>query len=120
MDVQSVFVSRFGFGRDEAHRSATRESVASASALTGLYLAMNAAATLLAGFGLLQNEIQPKTTSRLQELARRAYRPQGLCRAARWSDRRRPRANQAFARIVRRTSRLGRRRWKQCHQRRLE
>src|SRR5215469_2997445 len=55
MDVKSVLVSGFGFSRDEAHRSATRELVASGSTLTGPYLAMNGAATLLAGFGLLQN-----------------------------------------------------------------
>jgi len=36
-------------------RSATREAVASAAALTGPYLAMNAAATLIAGFGLFEN-----------------------------------------------------------------
>src|SRR5215471_15048739 len=55
MDVKSVFISGFSFRRDEAQRSATRELVASGSVLTGPYLAMNAAATLLAGFGLLQN-----------------------------------------------------------------
>lgn len=47
--------SRFDLGRSEAQLSITRESVTSGSALTGAYLAMNAAATLLAGFGLLQN-----------------------------------------------------------------
>ena len=45
----------FDFQRTEDQRSATRKLVASGSALTGSYLAMNAAATLLAGFGLLQN-----------------------------------------------------------------
>ena len=54
-DEKSIFVSEFRFRRDEAQRSATRDLVASGSALTGPYLAMNAAATLLAGFGLLQN-----------------------------------------------------------------
>ena len=54
-DVKSVLGSGFSFRRDEAQRSATRELVASGSGLTGPYLAMNAAATLLAGFGLLQN-----------------------------------------------------------------
>jgi uncharacterized hydrophobic protein (TIGR00271 family) len=54
VDVKSV-LSGFSFRRNEAQRSATRESVASGSVLTGPYLAMNAAATLLAGFGLLQN-----------------------------------------------------------------
>jgi uncharacterized hydrophobic protein (TIGR00271 family) len=48
-------MSGFDLRRDEAQRSATRESVACGSALTGAYLAMNAAATLIAGFGLLQN-----------------------------------------------------------------
>jgi len=54
-DEKSSLISGLGFRRDEAQRSATRELVASGSALTGPYLAMNAAATLLAGFGLLQN-----------------------------------------------------------------
>src|SRR5215469_2178894 len=54
-DAKWGFVSRFDFRRNEAQRSATHELVASGSALTGSYLAMNAAATLLAGFGLLQN-----------------------------------------------------------------
>src|SRR6516164_6803854 len=54
VDVKSV-LSGFSFRRNEAQRSATRESVASGSAVTGAYLAMNAAATLIAGFGLLQN-----------------------------------------------------------------
>ena len=36
-------------------RAAVRESVTSGSALTGSYLAMNAAATLIAAFGLLEN-----------------------------------------------------------------
>jgi uncharacterized hydrophobic protein (TIGR00271 family) len=48
-------LSGFGMRRTEAQRSATREVVASGSALTGSFLAMNAAATLIAGFGLLQN-----------------------------------------------------------------
>jgi uncharacterized hydrophobic protein (TIGR00271 family) len=43
------------FGRNEAQRTATREAVTSGTALTGAYLAMNAAAALIAGFGLLQN-----------------------------------------------------------------
>ena len=55
MDIKSVLISGFSFRRDQAQRSATRELVASGSVLTGPYLAMNAAATLLAGFGLLQN-----------------------------------------------------------------
>ena len=40
---------------NEARRSATREKVVSESVLTGPYLAMNAAATLIAAFGLLEN-----------------------------------------------------------------
>jgi uncharacterized hydrophobic protein (TIGR00271 family) len=55
MDAKSGFVSGFNFRRNEDGRSATRELVASGAALTASYLAMNAAATLLAGFGLLQN-----------------------------------------------------------------
>ena len=39
----------------EAHRSATRALVASGSELSRSYLLMNAAATLIAGFGLLEN-----------------------------------------------------------------
>ena len=39
----------------EAQRIAVRESVSSGAALTGAYLMMNAAATLIAGFGLLEN-----------------------------------------------------------------
>jgi uncharacterized hydrophobic protein (TIGR00271 family) len=55
MDGMSDFVSGFDFRRDDAQRSATRELVASGSVLSGSYLAMNAAATMLAGFGLLEN-----------------------------------------------------------------
>src|SRR5215472_1460955 len=55
MDGMSDFISGFDFRRDEAQRSATRELVASGSALSGSYLAMNAAATMLAAFGLLEN-----------------------------------------------------------------
>jgi len=54
-DAKWGFISEFHFRRDEAQRSATRELVATGSVLTGPYLAMNVAATLLAGFGLLQN-----------------------------------------------------------------
>src|SRR5215472_1893119 len=54
-DAKRGFVSGFDFRRSQAQRAATHELVASGSALTGSYLAMNAAATLLAGFGLLQN-----------------------------------------------------------------
>jgi len=55
IDAKSGFMSGFNLRRTEAQRLATRQSVASGSALTGSYLAMNAAATLMAGFGLLQN-----------------------------------------------------------------
>ena len=39
----------------EAQRAAARQSVKSGAAMTGAYLGMNAAATLIAGFGLLEN-----------------------------------------------------------------
>ena len=55
MDGRSNFISRFTLRRDAAQRSATHELVVSGSSLTAAYLAMNAAATLLAGFGLLEN-----------------------------------------------------------------
>src|SRR5215831_10405163 len=55
IDAKSDFISGFNLRRNEAQRSATRQSVTSGSALTGSYLAMNAAATLMAGFGLLRN-----------------------------------------------------------------
>src|SRR6516164_2579158 len=55
MDANSDSISGFHLRRSEAQRSAARQSVTSGSALTGSYLAMNAAATLMAGFGLLQN-----------------------------------------------------------------
>jgi len=42
-------------GTSEAERTSVRESVRSGAALTGPYLAMNAAATLVAGFGLFEN-----------------------------------------------------------------
>jgi len=55
INAKSGFISGFNLRRNEAQRLATRQSVTSGSALTGSYLAMNAAATLMAGFGLLQN-----------------------------------------------------------------
>jgi uncharacterized hydrophobic protein (TIGR00271 family) len=55
IDAKSGFISGLDLQRNEAQRSEARQSVASGSALTGSYLAMNAAATLMAGFGLLQN-----------------------------------------------------------------
>jgi len=55
MGSKLSWIPRFHFRRSEAQRSATRESVNAGSGLTGSYLAMNAAATLIAGLGLLQN-----------------------------------------------------------------
>src|SRR5215467_7893321 len=55
MDGMSDFISGFDFKRDDAQRLATRELVASGSILSGSHLAMNAAATMLAAFGLLEN-----------------------------------------------------------------
>lgn len=42
-------------GVSDEHRTAARQSVRSGAALTPSYLAMNAAATLIAGFGLFEN-----------------------------------------------------------------
>lgn len=55
MGAQSGHPWGVDFRRNESQRVATREAVTSGAALTGSYLAMNAAATLIAGFGLLQN-----------------------------------------------------------------
>lgn len=55
IDAKSGFISGFNLRRSEAQRLATRQSVTSGSTLTGSYLAMNAAATLMAGLGLLEN-----------------------------------------------------------------
>jgi uncharacterized hydrophobic protein (TIGR00271 family) len=55
MYAQSSFTWGFDFRRNEAQRAATREAVISGVALSGAYLAMNAAAALIASFGLLQN-----------------------------------------------------------------
>src|SRR6516162_8649632 len=55
MNPKPSFLRRFEFRGNESQRSATREAVTSGAAITGSYLAMNAAAALLAGFGLLQN-----------------------------------------------------------------
>src|SRR5215831_6609569 len=55
MAAKSDFISGFNLRRSEAERLATRNSVTSGSALTSSYLAVNAAGTLMAGFGLLQN-----------------------------------------------------------------
>lgn len=46
---------RWNFQRNESQREAIRDTVRSGAAMTAPYLAMNAAATLLAGFGLLEN-----------------------------------------------------------------
>ena len=55
MNSTPSLLRRFEFRGNETQRAATREAVTSGAAITGSYLAMNAAATLLAGFGLLQN-----------------------------------------------------------------
>ena len=55
MDEQSGHTWGIDFRRNEGQRLATRQTVSSGAALTRSYLAMNAAATLIAGFGLLQN-----------------------------------------------------------------
>jgi uncharacterized hydrophobic protein (TIGR00271 family) len=55
MDAKPALFSGFDLRKSEAERTATRESVVSGSVLSASYLAMNAAATLIAGFGLLQN-----------------------------------------------------------------
>jgi uncharacterized hydrophobic protein (TIGR00271 family) len=55
MNAQSSALSRFFSQVTEAKGAAIRESVASGAALTGPYLAMNLAAALIAGFGLIEN-----------------------------------------------------------------
>jgi uncharacterized hydrophobic protein (TIGR00271 family) len=55
MNAQSDFSSRISPQMAEAKRAAMRESVASSAALNGSYLAMNLAASLIAGFGLMEN-----------------------------------------------------------------
>jgi len=54
MDAKRL-LARFDPRRSEAQREATHRAVAAGSALTGSYLLMNAAATVMAGLGLLQN-----------------------------------------------------------------
>ncbi len=49
------FAFRIGPQLSEAKRAAIRESVASGAALSSSYLAMNLAAALIAGFGLIEN-----------------------------------------------------------------
>jgi uncharacterized hydrophobic protein (TIGR00271 family) len=55
MNAQSDLSSRITPQVTEAKRAAIRESVASGAALNGSYLAMNSAAALIAGFGLMEN-----------------------------------------------------------------
>jgi uncharacterized hydrophobic protein (TIGR00271 family) len=55
MNAQSDLSSRISPQVTEAKRAAIRESVASGAALNGSYLAMNLAAALIAGFGLMEN-----------------------------------------------------------------
>jgi uncharacterized hydrophobic protein (TIGR00271 family) len=55
MDAQTDFISRISPQLTDAKRAAIRESVASNAALNGSYLAMNLAAALIAGFGLMEN-----------------------------------------------------------------
>lgn len=55
MGERSRFLWGFDLRRNEVQRAATRKAVASGAALTVAYLAMNAAAALIASFGLLQN-----------------------------------------------------------------
>jgi uncharacterized membrane protein len=55
MNSHSGFTSGLGPQLSETKRAAIRESVASGAALNGSYLAMNLAAALVAGFGLIEN-----------------------------------------------------------------
>jgi len=55
MNAQSSLLSRIIPQVIEAKRAPIRESVGSGAALTGAYLAMNLAAALIAGFGLIEN-----------------------------------------------------------------
>jgi uncharacterized hydrophobic protein (TIGR00271 family) len=55
MNSQPGLMSRGGSRLAEVKRAAIRESVASGAALNGSYLAMNLAAALIAGFGLMEN-----------------------------------------------------------------
>jgi len=55
MDTQSDISPRMSPPVTEAKRTAVRESVASGAALNGSYVAMNLAAALIAGFGLIEN-----------------------------------------------------------------
>jgi uncharacterized hydrophobic protein (TIGR00271 family) len=55
MNAQTDASSRISVQSNEDKRAAIRESVASGAALNGSYLAMNLAAALIAGFGLIEN-----------------------------------------------------------------
>jgi uncharacterized hydrophobic protein (TIGR00271 family) len=55
MNTESSLLSRIIPQVVEAKRAAIRASVASGAALTAAYLAMNLAAALIAGFGLIEN-----------------------------------------------------------------
>jgi uncharacterized hydrophobic protein (TIGR00271 family) len=55
MNAQSDLSSRITPQMTEVKRVAIRETVASSAALNGSYLAMNLAAALIAGFGLMEN-----------------------------------------------------------------
>jgi uncharacterized hydrophobic protein (TIGR00271 family) len=55
MNAQSDLSVRVGPQATETKCAAVRKSVASGAALTGPYLAMNLAAALIAGFGLIEN-----------------------------------------------------------------
>ena len=55
MNTQSDISPRMSPPVTEAKRTAVRESVASGAALNGSYVAMNLAAALIAGFGLIEN-----------------------------------------------------------------
>ena len=54
MNAIASLLDRFEVRRRDDQRAATRTAVSAGAAITGSYLAMNACATLLAGFGLLQ------------------------------------------------------------------
>lgn len=54
-DAKPGHTSRFSIQATEAQRATVREAATSGAALTHAYLTMNAAATLIAGFGLLEN-----------------------------------------------------------------
>ena len=55
MNAETGIRQRFHLRRNELEQSRVRSAVTSGSAISGPYLAMNAAAALLAGLGLLQN-----------------------------------------------------------------